>query len=81
MFKKAMKSTHMALFITGAVFVVMLVLAEKFFSLVSDVNSLFATWPVDPKLSMLAIMGAGVVILMSLFSVALSRRMKMKVKM
>jgi membrane protein implicated in regulation of membrane protease activity len=77
---KFMKSTNGALFITGAIMVVILVLLEKFFGLISGTNMLFAGVPVDPMLSLLTVMGAAVVIMMTLFSVMLSRKMKLKLK-
>jgi len=74
------KSTNMALFVTGAFMVVALVLAEKFFGLISGTNMLFADLPVDPTLSLLTVMGAAVVIMMTVFAVMLSKKMKMKLK-
>jgi len=77
---KFIKSTNGALFITGAIMVVILVLLEKFFGLISGTNMLFADVPVDPTLTLLTVMGAAVVIMMTLFSVMLSRKMKLKLK-
>ena len=75
---KFKKSTNAALFATGAIMVVVLVLAEKFLGLISGANMLFASLPVDPTLSLLTVMGAAVVIMMTVFSVMLSKKMKMK---
>jgi hypothetical protein len=75
-----MKSTNFALFVTGAIMVFLLVVAERLFGVLSSVNVLFADFPIDPVTSLLALMGAATVILMSLFSVALSRKMKMNLK-
>ena len=78
---KFMKSTSAALFITGAIMVALLVVIERLFGVLSSANVIFAGLPIDPMTSLLALMGGATVILMSLFSVALSRKMKMKVKM
>jgi hypothetical protein len=74
------KSVNAALFITGAVMVFVLVLIEHFFGLISGANLLFADFPVDPQLSLLAVMGAATVIMMTFFSVVLSKKMKLKLK-
>lgn len=75
-----LKSTHVALFVSGVILVAVLVLAEKFFGLISKANTLFSDLPVDPTLSLLAVMGAATVIMISLFSVMISKWMKMKIK-
>jgi hypothetical protein len=74
------KSVNAALFITGVIMVALLVVAERLFGVLSGVNVLFAGLPIDPMTSLLALMGGATVILMSLFSVMLSKKMKLKLK-
>jgi len=74
------KRLHMPLFITGVIIVALLVVIERVFGVLSSVNVVFAGLPIAPETSLLALMGGFTVILMSLFSVALSKKMKMKFK-
>lgn len=80
MLKFVSKYMHMALFVTGVIIVALLVAVERLFGVLSSVNVVFAGLPIDPMTSLLALMGGVTVLLMSLFSVALSKKMKMKFK-
>jgi len=80
MMKIIKKWVNTALFATGIIMVAILVAAESYFGVLSSVNVALVDLPVDPMISLLALMGVFTVILMSLFSVALSRKMKMKIK-
>lgn len=74
------KWVNTALFATGIIMAAILVAAEAYFGVLSSVNVYLVDLPVDSTTSLLAIMGVFTVILMSLFSVALSRKMKLKIK-